>query len=95
MISIGPPDPSYIGMEGKVLLENLKNKSNTLEENGKIIRIKAIDIIFRRLRIISYLSFLFMRGPILMIFANSHGKSGAYFFREREGISNLWINAKV
>jgi hypothetical protein len=52
MISMGPPDPSYIGVVGKVLAENLKKKSKTLEDSGRRTRIKTVDIIFRSLRII-------------------------------------------
>jgi len=37
---------------GKVLAENLKKKSKTLEDSGKKTRIKTVDIIFRSLSII-------------------------------------------
>ena len=50
--SMGPPGPSYIGVVGKVLAENLKKKSKTLEDSGSRTRIKTIDIIFRSLGII-------------------------------------------
>jgi hypothetical protein len=41
---------------GKFWAENLKKKLKTLEESGKRIRIKTVDIIFRSLPII-FLSF--------------------------------------
>jgi hypothetical protein len=51
---MGPPGPSYIGVVGKFWAENLKKKLKTLEESGKRIRIKTVDIIFRSLPIIFF-----------------------------------------
>jgi hypothetical protein len=77
---MGPPGPSYIGTDGKLLSENLKKKSTTLEDSGNRIRIKIIDIIFRSLTIIFY-SFHPVLDSILVNFANSYAKSRRFLFR--------------
>jgi hypothetical protein len=90
---MGPPGPSYIGMVGKVLAENLK-KSKTLEDNGSRTRIKTVDIIFRSLRI------------ICCSFHSAHTRSNIsevrlfrseirwIFLLARKGIKNVWIYKK-